>query len=274
LDPNNIGVGSCCGVKACFGVSGMWKSQIEKNICFLIRHKSKSWPLHEILTASSIIGDGSCIGYKACYKAKDGKHPQVICTIVDLDNAVSLKAACLKKKTARIGDGSCTGDSIKGVDYFGFSCGYLQGERKSKVAKFVDAFLLFRSQCHFILFHQELSATTAVSNMEHATNTVSCLKYMHAIWRSVLAFSYWSQTPWNWYYMIGDDYKSFNIGNDSCRGQASCMYTGKLLAGAWLVTASLSQSNSFLLQRQGNYTIGNKSCNEYYACYQIYGKQR
>jgi hypothetical protein len=26
LDPNNIGVGSCCGYRACFGVSGTWRN--------------------------------------------------------------------------------------------------------------------------------------------------------------------------------------------------------------------------------------------------------
>ena len=31
--------------------------------------------------------------------------------------------------SATIGAGSCTGDSIEGIDgYYGYSCGYLQGE--------------------------------------------------------------------------------------------------------------------------------------------------
>ena len=50
---------------------------------------------------SSAIGEKSCIGYKNCFEMVD----------------------------TTVGDNSCTGDSIKGVDgYYGYTCAFAKGE--------------------------------------------------------------------------------------------------------------------------------------------------
>jgi hypothetical protein len=88
-----IGDGSCCGEKACVGLSGG---------CFDILFDTDFYRhLIASLLADSTVGPKSCVGYKNCYYATN----------------------------VTIGSKSCNGDSIKGSGgLYGYVCAYAKGE--------------------------------------------------------------------------------------------------------------------------------------------------
>ena len=84
--------------------------------------------LYECYKGTTTIGKGSCVGDFSCYMAKDGKN-QIASRGRALSNIAHLPVVFI---LAKIGSGSCTGDSIKSYDgaagpYYGFSCAYFQG---------------------------------------------------------------------------------------------------------------------------------------------------
>jgi hypothetical protein len=124
---NNIGANSCCGEKACVGITGERMSCLRDN-CF---HCTLSIIFCIVLLSQTdtnvTIGPNSCIGMKACYKIKNGKCiacVSVESTVFSFNSAVDFPLPGL----AQIGKGSCTGDSIQGYFHaYGHSCAFLQG---------------------------------------------------------------------------------------------------------------------------------------------------